>query len=90
MRKARPPSATEGKGPLMILLPCVWCGPRDASEFAHVGETSARPDPGALHLPERRGNEYAIAEDEEDRRDGDAAANQVRVAEHDRERGEQA
>ena len=29
----------------MILLPCSWCGPRDASEFAFVGEVVARPDP---------------------------------------------
>lgn len=29
----------------MILLPCPWCGPRDASEFAHGGEAVARPDP---------------------------------------------
>jgi heterotetrameric sarcosine oxidase delta subunit len=29
----------------MILLPCPWCGPRDASEFGHVGETPPRPDP---------------------------------------------
>jgi heterotetrameric sarcosine oxidase delta subunit len=29
----------------MILLPCAWCGPRDAAEFAHIGEVSARPGP---------------------------------------------
>jgi len=29
----------------MILLPCPWCGPRDASEFGHVGEPAPRPDP---------------------------------------------
>ena len=29
----------------MILLPCPWCGPRDAEEFAYVGEMRARPDP---------------------------------------------
>jgi heterotetrameric sarcosine oxidase delta subunit len=29
----------------MILLPCPWCGPRDAGEFHHVGEAIARPDP---------------------------------------------
>ena len=29
----------------MILLPCAWCGPRDAGEFQHVGEAAARPDP---------------------------------------------
>src|ERR1700694_5490945 len=32
----------------MILLPCSWCGPRDASEFAYVGESAARPDPGQV------------------------------------------
>jgi heterotetrameric sarcosine oxidase delta subunit len=30
----------------MILLPCPWCGPRDAAEFAHSGELTPRPDPG--------------------------------------------
>ena len=29
----------------MILLPCPWCGPRDADEFGYVGEMGARPDP---------------------------------------------
>ena len=29
----------------MILMPCPWCGPRDASEFGHVGEPATRPDP---------------------------------------------
>src|SRR6266566_709350 len=29
----------------MILLPCAWCGLRDAAEFQHVGEIVARPDP---------------------------------------------
>jgi len=29
----------------MILLPCAWCGPRDAAEFQHVGEAVTRPDP---------------------------------------------
>ena len=31
----------------MILLPCPYCGPRNASEFRYVGELSARPDPNA-------------------------------------------
>lgn len=31
----------------MILLPCPWCGPRDAEEFGYVGEMGARPDPRA-------------------------------------------
>jgi heterotetrameric sarcosine oxidase delta subunit len=29
----------------MILLPCPWCGPRDAAEFGHAGEAAPRPDP---------------------------------------------
>ena len=29
------------KGPVMILLPCPWCGPREATEFAHVVITIA-------------------------------------------------
>jgi heterotetrameric sarcosine oxidase delta subunit len=29
----------------MILLPCPWCGARDAAEFHHVGEATPRPDP---------------------------------------------
>jgi len=30
---------------MMILLPCAWCGPRDAAEFQHIGEAVPRPDP---------------------------------------------
>ena len=26
------------KGPVMILLPCPWCGPREATEFARLVE----------------------------------------------------
>ena len=29
----------------MILLPCPYCGPRNASEFHYVGELSTRPAP---------------------------------------------
>ena len=29
----------------MFRLPCPHCGPRDASEFRHVGEARTRPDP---------------------------------------------
>ena len=29
----------------MILVPCPHCGPRNASEFAYVGERHRRPDP---------------------------------------------
>jgi heterotetrameric sarcosine oxidase delta subunit len=32
----------------MILLPCPWCGPRDAGEFSHGGEVVARPDPATV------------------------------------------
>ena len=28
----------------MILLPCPYCGPRDAAEFGYVGEGGVRPD----------------------------------------------
>ena len=31
----------------MILIPCPYCGPRNASEFRYVGESIARPDPNA-------------------------------------------
>jgi sarcosine oxidase, subunit delta len=30
---------------MMILLPCAWCGPRDAGEFQNTGEALVRPDP---------------------------------------------
>ncbi|MBA2312599.1 MAG: sarcosine oxidase subunit delta [Actinobacteria bacterium] len=29
----------------MILLPCPYCGPRNASEFRYIGEQGERPDP---------------------------------------------
>lgn len=29
----------------MLLVPCPWCGPRNASDMRYVGETSSRPDP---------------------------------------------
>jgi sarcosine oxidase, subunit delta len=29
----------------MMLLSCPHCGPRDAAEFAYVGERTRRPDP---------------------------------------------
>lgn len=28
----------------MILLPCPWCGPRNAEEFHHAGEARQRPE----------------------------------------------
>ena len=49
------------KGPVMILLPCPWCGPREATEFAHVGEVSARPDPGSVTPAQWRGYLYLRA-----------------------------
>ncbi len=29
----------------MILIPCPYCGPRNASEFQYIGEQGGRPDP---------------------------------------------
>ena len=45
----------------MILLPCAWCGPRDASEFVHVGEVIARPDPATATTSQWRGYLYLPA-----------------------------
>jgi heterotetrameric sarcosine oxidase delta subunit len=45
----------------MILLPCPWCGPRPATEFAHVGEVSVRPDPAAATAAQWRGYLYLRA-----------------------------
>ena len=45
----------------MILLPCPWCGPRAATEFAHIGEVSARPDPGSATPTQWRGYLYLRA-----------------------------
>jgi len=38
----------------MMLLPCPYCGPRNASEFRYVGELSERPDPNATGAGEWR------------------------------------
>lgn len=38
----------------MILIPCPWCGPRDAAEFRSDGEPAARPDPSAVSPAEWR------------------------------------
>jgi heterotetrameric sarcosine oxidase delta subunit len=32
---------------MVILVPCPWCGPRDAVEFHHLGEVIPRPAPEA-------------------------------------------
>ncbi len=45
----------------MILLPCPWCGPRDAAEFAHSGERTPRPDPGTAAPAEWRAYLYLRA-----------------------------
>lgn len=45
----------------MILLPCAWCGPRDAAEFQHVGEAVARPDPGTATQAQWRAYLYLRA-----------------------------
>jgi heterotetrameric sarcosine oxidase delta subunit len=29
----------------MMMVPCPWCGPRDAGEFRQAGEVVPRPDP---------------------------------------------
>ena len=38
----------------MILLPCPYCGPRNASESRYISELSARPDPNATDVEEWR------------------------------------
>src|SRR5215467_6686680 len=45
----------------MILLPCAWCGPRDASEFQHAGEVIPRPEPAAASPAQWRGYLYLHA-----------------------------
>jgi heterotetrameric sarcosine oxidase delta subunit len=45
----------------MILLPCPWCGPRDASEFGQVGESVTRPDPAAASPADWRSYLYLRA-----------------------------
>lgn len=41
-----------------MLLRCPWCGPRNASEFRHVGEVVPRPDPGGATPEEWRAYLY--------------------------------
>jgi heterotetrameric sarcosine oxidase delta subunit len=45
----------------VILLPCPYCGPRNASEFRYVGELSERPDPNATSAEEWRAFMYMRA-----------------------------
>ena len=42
----------------MILLPCPYCGPRNASEFRYIGEVSERPDPNETGIEEWRAHLY--------------------------------
>jgi len=42
----------------MILLPCPWCGSRDASEFGYGGEPTPRPDPRTTTPEQWRGYLY--------------------------------
>lgn len=42
----------------MMQVPCPWCGPRHADEFAYVGEAAARPDPAAATQEEWRAYLY--------------------------------
>jgi heterotetrameric sarcosine oxidase delta subunit len=43
----------------MILLPCPYCGLRNAAEFRYVGEVSERPDPNETGVEEWRSYLYA-------------------------------
>ena len=43
----------------MILLPCPYCGLRNASEFRYVGEVSERPDPNETGVEEWRAYLYS-------------------------------
>jgi sarcosine oxidase subunit delta len=38
----------------VLLIPCPYCGPRNASEFAYRGEPRRRPDVGAARPSEWR------------------------------------
>ncbi len=42
----------------MILLPCPWCGSRDAGEFGYGGEPTPRPDPRTATPEQWRGYLY--------------------------------
>jgi len=45
----------------MILLPCPWCGSRDAGEFSYGGELRERPDPRTATREQWRGYLYLRA-----------------------------
>lgn len=42
----------------MIQLPCPWCGYRNVSEFAYMGEVATRPDPASTTPVEWRSYLY--------------------------------
>jgi heterotetrameric sarcosine oxidase delta subunit len=42
----------------MILVPCPWCGPRNAEELRFVGDARARPDPATVTPEEWRAYLY--------------------------------
>ncbi|WP_028925247.1 sarcosine oxidase subunit delta [Pseudonocardia acaciae] len=42
----------------MVVLPCPWCGPRNVSEFRHLGEVVRRPDPEDVTPEQWRGYLY--------------------------------
>ena len=42
----------------MMLIPCPHCGPRNASEFRHAGDTPLRPDPDTATREEWRSYLY--------------------------------
>ncbi len=48
-RRAGGGEGRRGGGPLMMRLPCPWCGPRNVSEFRYAGEARPRPDPRRRH-----------------------------------------
>ncbi len=45
----------------MILVPCPWCGPRNAAEFRFVGESKSRPTGDDIGLLEWRAFLYVKA-----------------------------
>jgi heterotetrameric sarcosine oxidase delta subunit len=38
----------------VIQIPCPYCGPRNSTEFRHVGEARRRPDPASAERTEWR------------------------------------
>jgi len=42
----------------MFRIPCPHCGPRNRTEFRHIGERGSRPDPRATTPEEWRGYLY--------------------------------